>query len=209
VRVGAGLRLKNLCGLAAKAGLAGFEFLEGIPGNVGGALRMNAGAVGGWMFDVVEEVTLMTLGGEVMTLPRTAMHVDYRHCAELQNAIALSAELRAATVAPGTDVKRQMDAYARKRHESQPREPSAGCIFKNPPGNSAGRLIDLAGLKGTRVGDAEVSAVHGNFIVNRGRASCADVVELVRRVRARVREAHGVELQPEVLLYGQRWEDVL
>ena len=209
VRAGAGLRLKNLCGLAAKAGLVGFEFLEGIPGTVGGALRMNAGAMGGWMFDVVEEVQLITLAGEVRTLPKAAMHVDYRHCAELNDAIALSARLRPAAQADVEAVRRQMDAYARKRHESQPREPSAGCIFKNPPGNSAGRLIDESGLKGTRVGDAEVSPVHANFIVNRGHASGADVVELVRRVRARVREAKGVDLMPEVLLYGKRWEDVL
>jgi len=209
VRVGAGLRLKNLCGLAAKAGLGGFEFLEGIPGNVGGALRMNAGAMGGWMFDVVEEVTLVNLEGEFRTLPKSAMHVDYRHCAELHDAIALGALLRPASAAPGDEVKRQMDAYARKRHESQPREPSAGCIFKNPPGSSAGRLIDECGLKGLRVGDAEVSPVHANFIVNVGKARSADVIELVRQIRTKVRAAKGVDLQPEVLLYGKRWEEVL
>lgn len=218
VRVGAGLRLKNLCGLAAAAGLAGFEFLEGIPGNVGGALRMNAGAMGGWIFDVVEAVELMTVDGEVQTLPRAAMHVSYRHCAELHDRIAIGARLRArrnlgasgsATSVDAQAVKRQMDVYAKKRHESQPREPSAGCIFKNPPGNSAGRLIDESGLKGERVGDAEVSPTHANFIVNRGRATSADVLELVRRVRARVQQAKGVELEPEVLLYGKKWKDVL
>jgi UDP-N-acetylmuramate--L-alanine ligase/UDP-N-acetylenolpyruvoylglucosamine reductase len=209
VWVGAGLRLKNLCGLAAKAGLVGFEFLEGIPGSVGGALRMNAGAMGGWTFDVVEEVELMTLAGEVKRLPKAAMHVDYRHCAELHDAIALGALLRPASNADAEQVKRQMDAYARKRHETQPREPSAGCIFKNPPGDSAGRLIDQCGLKGERVGDAEVSAVHGNFIINRGKATSADVIELVRRIRRRVTQAKGIDLHPEVLLYGQNWEDVL
>ena len=209
VWVGAGLRLKNLCGLAAKAGLVGFEFLEGIPGNVGGALRMNAGAMGGWMFDVVEEVQLMTMAGEVRTLERSAMHVAYRHCAELQEAIALGARLRPAAQAEADAVKRQMDAYSRKRHESQPREPSAGCIFKNPAGTSAGRLIDEAGLKGERIGDAEVSPVHANFIVNRGRATGADVLALIRRVRAHVREAKGVDLEPEALLYGKNWKDVL
>ncbi|HVU36607.1 MAG TPA: UDP-N-acetylmuramate dehydrogenase [Opitutaceae bacterium] len=209
VWVGAGLRLKNLCGLAAKAGLAGFEFLEGIPGSVGGALRMNAGAMGGWMFDVVEEVQVATLDGEIKTLARAAMHVDYRHCAELQHVIALGARLRPAAGAAGDAVRQQMDVYARKRHESQPREPSAGCVFKNPPGTSAGRLIDECGLKGERVGDAEVSSVHANFIVNRGHATSADVLELVRRVRARVRQVKGVDLEPEVLLYGAKWEDVL
>ena len=215
VRVGAGLRLKNLCGLAAKAGLVGFEFLEGIPGNVGGALRMNAGAMGGWMFDVVEQVRLMTPEGEIRTVPKADMHVAYRHCAELHHAIALGAVLRtpqdSGDGAPqaAAAIARQIDVYRRKRHESQPREPSAGCIFKNPPGDSAGRLIDQSGLKGARVGDAEVSPVHANFIVNRGQAKAADVLELVRRVRARVRQATGIELEPEVLLYGQAWRDVL
>ncbi len=172
--------------------MAGLEFLSGIPGTIGGALRMNAGAMGGWMFDVVDEVMMMSLDGEVETLAKAAMHVDYRHCAELQQAIA-----------------RQIDTYKKKRQESQPRESSAGCIFKNPTGTSAGKLIDESGLKGERVGDAEVSAVHANFIINRGEATGADILELVRRVRARVRQVKGVDLQPEVLLYGKKWEDVL
>ena len=206
---GAGLRLKNLCGLATKAGLKGFEFLEGIPGSLGGALRMNAGAMGGWMFDVVDEVQLMTLTGEIRTMPKGAMHVDYRHCTELETGIALGAWLRPAASAQADDIRRQIDVYQKKRVESQPREPSAGCIFKNPPGHSAGRLIDEVGLKGERVGDAEVSSVHANFIVNRGQATSADIIGLVKKVRARVKSARGVELEPEVLLYGQEWKDVL
>jgi UDP-N-acetylenolpyruvoylglucosamine reductase len=209
VRVGAGLRLKNLCGLAVKAGLAGFEFLEGIPGNVGGALRMNAGAMGGWMFDVVESVDVMTFAGESRTLRREEMHVDYRHCAELHDAIALGAILRPASTSEAASIARQIDVYKDKRQKSQPREPSAGCIFKNPSGDSAGRLIDVTGLKGERVGDAEVSPVHANFIVNRGRATSDDVIALVRRVRARVEAAQGVRLEPEVLLYGREWGEVL
>ena len=206
---GAGLRLKNLCGLATKAGFKGFEFLEGIPGSVGGALRMNAGAMGGWMFDVVEEVRLMTMQGGIRTMRKAEMHVDYRHCAELHEAIALGAWLRPAASGESTDIRRQIDVYQKKRVESQPREPSAGCIFKNPPGGSAGRLIDEAGLKGERVGDAEVSTVHANFIVNRGHATSADIIALVRKVRARVKAAKGVDLEPEVLLYGAEWKDVL
>jgi UDP-N-acetylmuramate--alanine ligase len=218
VWVGAGLRLKQLCGLAARAGLAGFEFLEGIPGSVGGSLCMNAGAMGGWIFDCVLEVQLMSITGEVRTRRREEMHVDYRHCAELEEAIALGALLRAGGAAGGAAdggtvaaaaIQRQIDVYRRKRHESQPREASAGCVFKNPPGMSAGRLIDECGLKGERRGGAEVSPVHANFIVNRGGARTADVLALIRRVRARVRELKGVELQPEVRLFGRRWEDVL
>ena len=209
VWVGAGLRLKNLCGLATKAGLKGFEFLEGIPGSVGGALRMNAGAMGGWIFDVVEEVHLMTMAGEIRAMKKAEMHAGYRHCAELEDTIALGAWLRPAASANATDIRRQIDVYQKKRVESQPREPSAGCIFKNPPGASAGRLIEEAGLKGERVGDAEVSTVHANFIVNRGRATSADIIGLVKKVRARVKSARGVDLEPEVMLYGQEWRDVL
>jgi UDP-N-acetylenolpyruvoylglucosamine reductase len=209
VRVGAGLRLKNLCGLAVKAGLAGFEFLEGIPGNVGGALRMNAGAMGGWMFDVVEEVSMISHAGAIRTLRRDAMHVDYRHCAELEHEIAIGAVLKPASASQADAIARQIDVYKDKRQKSQPREPSAGCIFKNPPGDSAGRLIDVAGLKGERIGDAEVSVVHANFIVNRGRATSEDVIALVRRVRARVEATQGVRLEPEVLLYGRTWREVL
>lgn len=209
VWVGAGLRLKNLCGLAVRGGLVGFEFLEGIPGSVGGALRMNAGAMGGWMFDVVDEVRLMTPEGEVRTLAKAAMHVQYRHCAELESSVALGALLHPASAADAASISRQIDVYRRKRQESQPREPSAGCMFKNPEGTSAGRLIDECRLKGERVGDAEVSTVHANFIVNRGAATAADVLALVRRIRARVRAERGVELQPEVLLYGRSWDDIL
>jgi UDP-N-acetylenolpyruvoylglucosamine reductase len=209
VWAGAGLRLKNLCGLAARGGLAGFEFLEGIPGSVGGALRMNAGAMGGWMMDVVEELQVATYSGEVRTLRRDELHVDYRRCAEVESAIALGALLRPAAKAESAAISRQIDLFRRQRHETQPREPSAGCVFKNPPGRSAGRLIDECGLKGERVGDAEVSATHANFIVNRGAATSSDVLELMRRVRSRVRQATGVELEPEVLLYGADWKDVL
>jgi UDP-N-acetylenolpyruvoylglucosamine reductase len=209
VSVGAGLRLKNLCGLAATAALTGFEFLEGIPGSVGGALRMNAGAMGGWIFDVVDEVRIMAMDGSVRAVARTAMDVDYRRCAELQGAIALGAVIRPLSKTDAASVARKVDDYRKKRHESQPREPSAGCIFKNPPGNSAGRLIEESGLKGTRVGGAEVSRVHANFMINRGDATGADILELVRQVRAGVMRAKGIDLEPEVLLYGKEWSDVL
>ena len=209
VWAGAGLRLKNLCGLAAKAGLTGFEFLDGIPGNIGGALRMNAGAMGGWMFDVVEEVQLMSRAGELRTMKKADMHVVYRHCEELDDSIALGVLLKPASVEESETIARQLDVYRDKRQKSQPREPSAGCVFKNPPGDSAGRLIDVAGLKGERVGDAEVSPIHANFIVNRGHATSADIIELIRRVRARVEQTRGIRLEPEVLLYGKEWKDVL
>ena len=175
------------------------------------AYLLNASLRSQPLADVVQErlALSLTTAGEVRTLRKEEMHVDYRHCAELHDAVALGALLRPAAVSDAAAITRQIDTYRRKRQESQPREPSAGCIFKNPPGNSAGRLIDQAGLKGARVGEAEVSPVHANFIVNGGRATAADVLALVRRVRSEVKARTGVELQPEVLLFGRDWKDVL
>lgn len=209
VWAGAGLRLKELCGIAAAQGLAGFEFLEGIPGTLGGGLRMNAGAMGGGMFDVVESVRLMTPDGIVRTLRREQFHVAYRECRELEGAIALGAALRPVAHEDTGAVRAKIAAFQAKRHETQPRESSAGCMFKNPPGTSAGLEIDRAGLKGLRIGDAEVSPVHANFIINRGHATSADVVALMREVRERVKAARGVELEPEVQLFGGNWEEIL
>ena len=210
VEVGAGLRLKELCGLAAARGLRGFEFLEGIPGTLGGALRMNAGAMGGWMFDLVDAVRLALRDGTVRTLRRHELHVAYRDCRELADAVAVGAVLRPISAGvPTGEIQAQIAAFQTRRQATQPRDPSAGCMFKNPPNDSAGRLIDALGLKGERVGDAEVSPIHANFIVNRGQATAADVIALMRRVRERVKAAHGIELEPEVLLYGREWRDVL
>jgi UDP-N-acetylenolpyruvoylglucosamine reductase len=209
VWAGAGLRLKELCGLAAAQGLSGFEFLEGIPGTLGGALRMNAGAMGGGMFDVVECVRAMLPDGTMRTLRREQLHVAYRECRELEGAIALGAALRPVSHEDTATVRARISEFQARRHETQPREASAGCMFKNPPGTSAGFEIDRAGLKGLRIGDAEVSPVHANFIINRGRATSADVVALMREVRSRVREIRGVELEPEVRLFGADWREVL
>ncbi|NCG08131.1 MAG: UDP-N-acetylmuramate dehydrogenase [Verrucomicrobia bacterium] len=207
--VGAGVRLKEVCGQAAKAGLAGFEFLEGIPGSVGGSLRMNAGAMGSWIFDVVERVQLLESGGAVQDLPKAAFHFGYRKVEEISQGIALGAILRSPEAETGAAIRERMDSYASVRKASQPREPSAGCICKNPEGDFAGKLIDTHGLKGLRVGDAEVSDVHGNFIINKGAATAADIIELVRQVRAKVYHASGQVLEPEVLLLGQDWDVVL
>jgi UDP-N-acetylmuramate--alanine ligase len=209
ILVGAGLRLKELCGRALKEGWEGFEFLEGIPGTLGGALRMNAGAMGGWIFEVVEEIHLVTLTGEIRILKREDLTIEYRRCADIADAIAIGAVLRPASPTDDQAIRAQIAAYRRLRQQSQPREPSAGCIFKNPDGDSAGRLIDELGLKGERVGDAEVSQIHGNFIINRGAATADDVVALVRKVRNRVLSERKVALEPEVLLYGRDWKDVL
>ncbi|MGB0263410.1 MAG: UDP-N-acetylmuramate dehydrogenase [Opitutales bacterium] len=205
----AGVRLKEICGFAAKAGLSGFEFLEGIPGSVGGALRMNAGAMGSWMFDVVERVQLLDSEGNLQDLPKEAFHFGYRKVEEISRGIALGAVLKSPEDAAVTTIRERMDTYSVTRKASQPRDPSAGCIFKNPDGNYAGQLIDRHGIKGMRVGDAEVSTVHGNFIVNRGEATAKDIIELVRQVRIAVFKQSGYVLEPEVLLLGQDWDAVL
>jgi UDP-N-acetylenolpyruvoylglucosamine reductase len=205
----AGGRLKEICGFAAKNGLAGFEFLEGIPGAVGGALRMNAGAMGSWMFDVVERVQFIDEYGKYQDLPKEAFRFGYRKVEEISRGIALGAILSSVDSESESSIRGRIDSYSSSRKESQPRGASAGCIFKNPEGNYAGKLIDQYGIKGMRVGAAEVSDVHGNFIVNHGGATAADVIELVKRIRAKVKAESGYILEPEVLLVGQSWDDVL
>ncbi|QYY35775.1 UDP-N-acetylmuramate dehydrogenase [Ruficoccus sp. ZRK36] len=209
ILAGAGVRLKQLCSFAAKHGLGGFEFLEGIPGTVGGSLRMNAGAMGGWIFDVVEEVIFVDAAGTVQVWPRERFHFGYRKCCEIADGLALGAVFSSQKTEPDTAIRARMDSYASTRKESQPREPSAGCIFKNPEGGHAGKIIDELGLKGLREGAAEVSSVHANFIINTGGATSADVVGLIRRIRETARRERGVELEPEVLLAGQKWEELL
>lgn len=205
----AGVRLKEICGFAAKQGLAGFEFLEGIPGSVGGALRMNAGAMGSWMFDVVERVQFIDSAGQYQDWEKEHFHFGYRCVEEISRGVALGAVLKSPGNEEEPSIRSRIDSYSATRKESQPRGPSAGCIFKNPEGNYAGKLIDEHGLKGLRVGAAEVSSKHGNFIINRGGATAADVIELVRKIRVRVKRESGHDLEPEVLLVGSVWSEVL
>lgn len=210
IRVGSGMRIKELCGIACREGLEGFEFLEGIPGSIGGALRMNAGAMGGWMFDVVKSVRFAKRDGTVVEAVSADLSIGYRHCRELEDAIALDAVLAAKAIGQAeTELRKTIDVYQSKRKESQPREPSAGCIFKNPEGHSAGRLIEELGLKGSVIGGAEISGVHGNFIVNRGGATSEDVIELIRLVRRVANTRRSIDLEPEALLYGGDWKEVL
>ncbi len=202
VRAGAGARLKQVAIEARRAALGGLEFLEGIPGSVGGALRMNAGAHGSWSFDVLDRVRFMTPEGVARELPASAVPARYRSCPFFIEHIALDAVFRGS---PGEEpaVRTRMDEFNRRRWESQPRQPSAGCIFKNPAVIPAGRLIDQLGLKGLRVGGAEVSPVHANFMVNRGRATAHDFLQLIELVRARARAAEGIELETEVEIVGE------
>ena len=202
LRCGAGARLKNVAVEARRNNLSGVEFLEGIPGSVGGALRMNAGAMGGETFGAVESIRVMDIAGRVHELPAGQIIVEYRCCPLLMDRIALGAVFKCAP-APREDIERRMSQFNTKRWESQPAKPSAGCTFKNPPTIPAGRLIEELGLKGKRVGDAMVSFEHGNFIVNDGKASARDVLELIGLIQRKARAERGVELNTEVEIVGE------
>ena len=199
---GAGARLKTIAVEAKRHNLADLEFLEGIPGSVGGALRMNAGAMGGAMFDVVESVRMMDLKGKVSEQFRRDLPVEYRSCSAFKTHIALSAVLRGRT-AGREAIEIRMKQFSQKRWSSQPAAPSAGCMFKNPASIPAGKLIDELGLKGTRVGGAVVSLEHGNFLINEGGATARDVLALMELVKNRAREERGIDLRPEVEIIGE------
>lgn len=199
---GAGARLKAVAAEAKRHSLAGLEFLEGIPGSVGGALRMNAGAMGGAMFDVVECIRVMDFAGNTQERKVCDLPVAYRSCPTLKTQIALSAMLRGRPCQREA-IGQRMNEYSRKRWQSQPAAPSAGCMFKNPASIPAGKLIDELGLKGTRVGGAVVSTEHGNFIVNDRAASARDVLGLIEIIRQRARAERGIELETEVEVVGE------
>jgi UDP-N-acetylmuramate--L-alanine ligase/UDP-N-acetylenolpyruvoylglucosamine reductase len=198
---GAGARLKTVAIEAKRQGLSGLEFLEGIPGSVGGAMRMNAGAMGSWLFDHVESIRFMDFAGAVHERQASEVNVEYRGCPLFKNHVALGAVLKGQYAARDA-IQARMDSFSRKRWESQPSQSSAGCIFKNPKTVPAGRLIDELGLKGVRVGGASVSDVHANFIINDGSATARDVLSLIKLIKERARSARGIELETEVEILG-------
>jgi UDP-N-acetylmuramate--L-alanine ligase/UDP-N-acetylenolpyruvoylglucosamine reductase len=197
----AGARLKAIVGVAARHQLSGLEFMEGIPGSLGGALRMNAGAMGRQTFDVVEWVRYISYAGDTYDAEAKSLPVTYRSCPVFHNHIALSAILRG-TKAERKAIDNRLKAFAQRRWASQPAKPSAGCIFKNPEKIPAGKLIEELGLKGLSIGGARVSEMHGNFIVNEGRATASDVMQLIAAIRQRARQERGIELEPEVMILG-------
>lgn len=200
----AGAGLPRLAGLAAARGLSGLEFAGGIPGTVGGAVVMNAGAHGSDVSRVIERVFLVDAQGERIELRAEEMGFSYRRSllSGRDDLTVVGGVFRLAPDDPEA-IRARMDAFAQRRRKTQPLGvPSSGSVFKNPPGDYAGRLIEAAGLKGTRVGQAMVSPVHGNFIVNCGGATADDVLRLIERVRQRVLAEFGIELQLEVELIG-------
>ena len=202
VTVGAGLSLPRLSKVMSKSGLSGVEFALGIPGTVGGALIMNAGAWGSSFGDVVTDVTVMRDIGELVTLTHDEANFEYRHSGLDAYFCVVGATLKLQLGDVDT-ITTQMNALFKQKTDTQPfAEENAGCMFKNPHGDSAGRLIDISGLKGYRIGGAEVSTVHGNFILNINNATAEDVLNLVAHIQKQVREKTGISLQTEVKRLG-------
>lgn len=201
----AGVPLSDLCDAVADAGLHGLEFACGIPGTLGGAIYMNAGAYDGEMKDVVTSVDVMYPDGKFETIPAADMGFSYRHSRLKEEPLLCVGATFRLQQADVSSVREKMDALMNERRAKQPLEwPSAGSTFKRPPGYFAGKLIIDAGMQGHRVGDAEVSTKHAGFIVNRGKATARDVADLIHAVQAAVKQHAGVDLEPEVRFVG-RW----
>lgn len=204
IRAQAGALLSQTAGAAWKAGLGGLEFAAGIPGSVGGAVVMNAGAYGGECKDVLRQVTALTQSGEIVKLTNGELELSYRHsCIPKRELAVLEAEF-ALQQKPREEILARMDDLKKRRTEKQPLEyPSAGSTFKRPEGYFAGKLIMEAGMRGYSVGGAQVSEKHCGFIINTGGATAADILALIQKVQKNVLEHSGVKLEPEVKCMGE------
>ena len=199
---GGGVILSNLVQAAFKNGLSGFEFAVGIPGTVGGALFMNAGSSGQWIGGIVETLTVLRPGEGLIRYQGSDLPWSYRSSGLGAGEIILESQLK---VLPGHtgQIRARMEASLNHRKKSQPlTKPSAGSVFRNPEGDSAGHMIEALGLKGFTIGGAQISEVHANFIINTGSATAADVVAIIKYVRQRVKDEYGTELQPEIRFIG-------
>ena len=203
VSAGAGVRVSRLLAFCSRVGLTGLEMLSGVPGTVGGAVWGNAGAWGGAVADRLVRLRLLTWEGEDLTLHREAVSFDYRHSWLPRGSVVTEATFGLEPGDPAA-IRQRISRWLIQRNAQQPVEfRSAGSIFKNPPSNHAGRLVDLAGLKGTQVGGAKISEKHGNFFVNLGDARAADVLALVGMAQARVKALTGIDLELEVRVVGE------
>jgi len=202
ISAGVGAKLRQVAYAGKAAGLGGLEWMEGIPGAVGGSLRMNAGAMGAQTFENVVRVRYLDENGEAHTKGRDELEVHYRNFPLLENNFAVSAVFRGEP-APTEEIVRKLEASQEKRRTTQPAAKSAGCIFKNPDSCPAGKLVDELGLKNSRIGKARVSEVHGNFIVNDGGATAVEMLELIEKIKATARTKRGIELETEVQIVGE------
>lgn len=202
--VQAGVRLSQTAQAAYRAGLGGLEFAAGIPGTVGGAVVMNAGAYGGELKDIIEKAKVLAKSGKIEILSCEELDLSYRHsCILEREMIVLEAEL-VLEPKPKEDILAVMEDYKKRRQEKQPLEyPSAGSTFKRPAGHFAGKLIMDAGLAGFTVGGAQVSQKHCGFVINKGNATARDILTLIEQVQQRVRQQFGVSLEPEVKYIGE------
>lgn len=204
----AGVPLPRISKRTGEVGLKGFEFAAGIPGSVGGGVRMNAGTKDGAIEEVVSEVIAVRRDGSIRTYRAGDLGFDYRSSVFQRNGeIVVGAEFTLEEDDPEAVQKRIRESLDYRTATQPLAVPSAGSVFRNPPGDTAGRLIDRAGCKGDRIGGAEVSTLHANWIVNRGGASATDIWSLIRRIQGRVENAFGVKLVPEVELVGEGFED--
>jgi UDP-N-acetylmuramate dehydrogenase len=197
-----GVGMPTLIGYAIRHSLAGLEWAAGIPGTVAGCVVMNAGTKLGEMKDSVKAVRMVNMKGQVVDVEAAQVKFEYRQ-ALLPRGIVVGVWLQL-NQGVRSEIERVVKEYLHYRRDTQPLAmPSAGCVFKNPPNDSAGRLIEAAGLKGARVGDAEVSVRHANFMVNRGQARAADVMVLIGKVRSAIRRLEGVRLKLELKVVGK------
>lgn len=198
VRVGAGYSLARLAQEAADRGLSGLEFARGIPGTVGGAIIMNAGAHGSSIQDILEVVKVLTDAGEFEKLGKEKIQFGYRECSLRDKASIVEGGFRLKS-GDSEEIRQRMRENMARRKAAQPLElPNAGSVFRNPPGDSAGRLIEAAGWKGKKLGGAQVSPKHANFIVNYGNATAQDVLTLISEIQMDVQNKFGIELKTEV-----------
>ncbi|PYJ50701.1 MAG: UDP-N-acetylenolpyruvoylglucosamine reductase [Verrucomicrobia bacterium] len=202
ITAGVGAKLKEVAYAGKAAGIGGLEWMEGIPGAVGGGLRMNAGAMGAQTFENVVRVSYLDAEGNPHTKTRDELEVHYRSFPLLENNFAVSAVFRGQP-APAEQIARKLHASQEKRRTSQPIAKSAGCIFKNPQNCPAGQLVEELGLKNSGIGKARVSEVHGNFIVNDGGATAAEMLELIEKIKTVARAQRGIELETEVQIVGE------
>lgn len=200
----AGASLKSICMFALRHSLTGLEFAYGIPGTLGGAVYMNAGAYGGEMKDVLYSVSHIDSEGNFGTFAKDELDLSYRHSVYSENGFTVTSAEIVLQKGNYDDIKAKMNELMSKRKEKQPIEfPSAGSTFKRPEGYFAGTLIEECGLKGKTIGGAEVSTKHAGFIINKNKATATDILDLIKFVQDTVFEKHGVHLEPEVKIIGR------
>ncbi len=204
VCAGAGVMLSRLAMAAGKKGFTGLEFAGGIPGTVGGAVLMNAGAYGGEIKDSIVAADVLTTDGEIRRLEKEELELSYRHSVIMESGDIILRAYFALKVRPKLQIFAVMESYKKARQEKQPLEyPSAGSTFKRPEGYFAGKLIQDAGLMGYRVGGAMVSQKHAGFVINYNHATADDIYDLIRHIQKTVKAMSGVELEPEVRFLGR------